>query len=315
MKIKKQNILFIVLIAIIIFATLLSNGLLSITKTVSQSTYDFNTINEAKASCEATKQSLSGSQDCGPCLVMCPKAYTTVSGSQYTVKYPTDNTRYSGTYFGVSCDFVGSTYVKLGATPYFTETSGGLLEVKSFCKDTVKVCEKQYGSSTLLSVVNINGGMQYNYVQTIENRDCTTNKLIDLEPAKKYYEIKCNSGYYLDGKSFTDSIYSLGKCVQNVVTPTPNDLDKSVLDNNTVIIPSGDLVIGNPVNQNPVNQDATPSDNVKKDVSLKATIINMFDFENNFNIAVLSTVLSVLILLGSVYLIVPKKYLSKWGLI
>jgi hypothetical protein len=196
----KVTIGIIAIVLVLILASVLTQPL-SISKTVnSRGTY--SSVSSAISACEADrKQNQAQGMPCEPCSIACPSSAVKISDGSYTFTYP-DSQLYSGTFTGVKCDPL-------------VQPSGNLLQVKSYCNDNIRVCEKQDGTGTIKSTSTVENGK----VQTVAYKsvlvDCDSGALYGNSGSVDYigYQIVCNAGYTVDGRKASNSAHLLGTCV------------------------------------------------------------------------------------------------------
>lgn len=175
----------------------------------------FTTWEKALSSCESQRSAYAKEgQVCEPCQTTCPSSATKLSSGLYTVNYGSDSVIYSGVFNNVKCD----------------ELSGGLLQVKSYCNDNIRLCQKQVGSGTVTSTTQVSNGKIQKISYQYQFVDCTTGKIYASTDAQMQaadavsYQLVCNSGYTIDGMRTSSSPNNLGKCVSSKVDPTVDPL-------------------------------------------------------------------------------------------
>jgi len=195
---KKYNKTTFVLGAVIVALLALGlyfGGVFSIAVGVqSTSIYgDATTPSEALARCEQLRtQAQSKGQTCDPCGLACP------SGSRTGTHTFSD---------GKTITFDPA----LCSTQY--TALGNLLEAKSFCHDTIRLCEKQVGSGTVTSTQNVQNGRVLTITYNYNLVNCATGAIVSSSPeTTTAYQLECNTGYYVDGTRTSTNRNSLGTC-------------------------------------------------------------------------------------------------------
>lgn len=176
-------------------------GLFSIAVGVGSSTESkYATPDQALAKCEQERIYYQGQgQTCDPCGLACPSS--ALDGSYTYTTYSTGQT----TTVNFDPSKCSSQYT----------ASGNLLEAKSFCHDTIRLCQKQEGTGTIEGVTQVKNGkintVTYSYYLT----NCDTGKYYGTSTlTSTIYQLECTQGFIVDGTRQSSTKTSLGVCIQ-----------------------------------------------------------------------------------------------------
>lgn len=155
--------------------------------------------------------------DCEQCaLVASSGKVERQANGLYTFDYG-GATRYSGEWSDLRVDYIGG--VKTSISSHETTNAGfyktTLLEVKSFCQDSIRVCQVQDGEATIIETYpSANQEIQKLSVAYGYN-DCTTDEIQSVTAYEIFYKVVCvDSDFYVDGLKISENINELGQCVR-----------------------------------------------------------------------------------------------------
>lgn len=218
-KSNRTNILLGVGIISLLLLAAYFGGLFSIAVRVGPSNQGgYATPDQALAQCEKERIYYQGQgQTCDPCGLACP------SSAQ------------DGTYDWNSDGVTDVTFSPSKCSSQYTAL-GNLLEAKSFCHDTIRLCEKQEGTGSITGVTQVKNGkintVSYSYYLT----NCDTGKYVGTSPLKTtVYQLVCDNGFMVDGARTSSQQSNLGSCVIIPQEGTTGPVTKGATLKNIVI--------------------------------------------------------------------------------
>lgn len=158
-----------------------------------------DTIDQAFAACEQARENFrQQGRNCDPCGLACPSS--ALDGS-YT---------HGGTGFTTEFD------PNLCSSQY--SATGNLLDVKSFCHNTIRLCEEQVRDGDITATYNVQNGVVQEITYEARLVYCDTGvPLSGSVEVTKQWRLICNSGYVIDGKrTSSSSRFDVGVCVTPV---------------------------------------------------------------------------------------------------
>jgi hypothetical protein len=215
---KKKNDLrtyaWVIVIVGLLAVLAVFSGLFSIAEIVDTSG-TYKSVSSAMSGCEADRVSIASSAGltCDACKIVCPtptgcKQVTSYSGNTFNFDYTATGGIYKGVFTGVQCDYIGS------SNPSGYNADGCLLQVKSYCHDTIRLCERQVGTGSVQSTQQVTGG-KIDYIKySSETYDCASGKTVSASSPTYKYQITCSAGYTLSGTKISAYSTNLGKCVK-----------------------------------------------------------------------------------------------------
>lgn len=190
-----------------------------------------SSVSEAFSRCNSDRADFAADgQVCDPCALTCASNAVSNGDGTYSWSYSSSSSIYEGSWDDLECDFVGSSKVSSFDTDYpdFYRAGGNILEVKSYCYDTIRVCNKPIGTPSLLTVTPVPGGEVRKYEYTYGFGPCDGSDTVTGSTSTEIkYRLVCDSDYYVDGDDFDSDLSDLGRCVaeQSGVPAEDEDFD------------------------------------------------------------------------------------------
>jgi len=225
-----RNVGFAFMVVGVLLVLSLFSGLFSIDEIIndrSGSSY-YSTVNQAFSACNADRADVARSGgECDDCALACPLG-TPLSGGSYDFSYPSSSSIYEGSWTNLDCDYVGRTSVSDHDTDYpdYYRANGNILSVRSYCHDSIRVCNKPVGSPSLIDINDVPNGVVKKYRYTYGFGPCDGSDTVTGSTSTVIkYRLVCDSNFYVDGDDFDEDLSDLGSCSSIDSGSSNNDAD------------------------------------------------------------------------------------------
>jgi len=229
-----KTMLFVALAIVVIASGYFVSTEFSIAKDVGFDSTDYRSaIDDAFDSCNTARASLlSEGTSCEACALSCSSVGSTKqSDGSYTVDLSKLSTTYTGFYTNVDCDYLSGSSVSShqSSNPSYYKPVGAPLSVKSYCFDTIRVCEIQVGNAEVVSEEDIDHGIIQRVRYAYAYADCDSDEIIEPKGYTYKYRLVCDSNAYASGDKLDSDKSDLGSCfLTSSPDPDASSLSASV---------------------------------------------------------------------------------------
>lgn len=213
--VRKTGFLIIAVFLLLFVVVSFASGLFSVAKVVNE-LGDLSSVESAFLDCNRDRATfLSDGLDCEPCALVASSGKTVLQDDGlYSFSYNPDSRIYRGDFVDLSVDYIGGVRtpvsVHVSDNPGFYSSS--LLEVKSFCHDSIRVCTVQGDVATVEDVILVVGGEIRKLRVPYGFNDCTSDKIQSIEGFDVWYQVVCDDGFYVFGDKIDKNIALIGEC-------------------------------------------------------------------------------------------------------